>query len=392
MKKFLSFTFCLLILTCSLFTLDFGLVLDQSAEYGGSGSDSAFGYKGILIPKVSGLLGESGGFYISAGANYEFDPLDILPELLRTDLYLHNGNLEFRLGRMQYQDPLGYIATGLFDGARLSFDSEAGTFSAGGWYTGFLNKIRANIEMTNKEQEQNATALDYSDFTNTYFAPRRVLSALEWEHQGLGERIPAKLSLLGQFDLGDKPLHSQYLAGKMSIPAGSLVFDLGGCLEFLQVSGDSSSAFAAEAGITWRMSAQQFALLGRYSSGNDGSITAFQPLTTVSQGYILKPKLSGLSLISLDYTARLQRTLSIGISTLYFIRSNISSGDSDSYPFYGNDGHLLGAEFYAGLYWAPVSDMMINLGGGAFMPSLGNVAPEAERLWRFEANVIISFF
>ena len=378
----------LLIVICSLLpAIDFGLVLDQKAEFSGEESGTDFLYKGILIPRFSGLLGDRGSFHISAGLNYEVDPVSFIPELLRTDFYWLQNPWEFRVGRMTYQDPLGFIAAGLFDGTRFSFNSEAGTFSAGGWYTGLLNKIRANIEMTPKELELYDTAIEYSDFAKTYFAPKRVLAALDWEHQGLWERIPARLSFLGQFDLGEEELHSQYLAGKLSFPAGSIIFDLGGSLEFLEVKGDFNMAFAAEAGLFWKIKSQQLSFLGRYSSGQSDSLAAFLPLTTVSQGHVLGPKLSGISLLSLDYNVLLHRTLSLDLSSFYFIRS-----DSSSFYFYGNEGRLLGAEFYAGLYWNPVSDFFVNIGGGAFLPSLGNAAPKVSSLWRFDINLIISLY
>jgi len=384
---FLIFTFYLLIFTCSLFALDLGLVLDQSAEYSGSQGDMEFQYKGILIPRASGLLGAGGSFYVSAGLNYQNNPWEAAPELLRTDLYWQSEGLELRAGRMIYSDPLGYIASGLFDGGRLSFNSAAGTFSAGAWYTGLVYKRRAAIEMTAKETELYNSELDYGDFANTYFAPSRVLAALEWEHQGLAESMAARLSLLGQFDLGEGKLHSQYLAGKLSFPAGMLAFDLGGCMELIEASSEMDMAFAAELGIAIKDSIQRLSLLGCFSSGKGASVAAFLPLTTVSQGHVLAPKLSGVSLAALEYSARLHRTFSLGLSSFYFIRT-----DFESYPGFGNEGRFLGGEFYGELFWSPVSDISVVLGGGAFLPSLGNAAPDANIFWRVNAGLTISLY
>jgi len=385
---FLLYAFYLLTFACPLLpALDLGLVLDQGAEFSGSAGDTGFQYKGILIPRVSGLVGDNARFYVSAGLNYQNDPWKAAPELLRTDFYWQSNVLEARAGRMLYSDPLGYVASGLFDGGRLSLDTAAGTFSAGAWYTGLVYKRRAVIEMTAKEAELYESALDYGDFTDTYFAPRRILSALDWEHQGLWEFIPARLSLLGQFDLGEEKLHSQYLAGKLSVPMGLMVFDLGGCLELIEVSGETYTAFAAELGVGLKGSTQGLLLLGRLSSGKNASIAAFQPLTTVSQGHVLSPKLSGISLLALEYSARLYRAFSLGLSSYYFIRT-----DYVTYPGFGNDGRFLGGEFYGGLYWSPTSDIALNAGGGIFLPSLGNAAPDAKSFWRINAGLTLSLY
>jgi len=40
--------------------------------------------------------------------------------------------------------------------------------------------------------------------------------------------------------------------------------------------------------------------------------------------------------------------------------------------------------------WSPASDLQINLGGGIFLPSLGNVAPNEKNFWRIEINAIFS--
>ncbi|MCL2070127.1 MAG: hypothetical protein FWH19_03985 [Treponema sp.] len=375
--------FCgLLMLLCSLApALDFGLVLDQGLEYSGSGDDTALYYTGILIPRVSGLLGEQGGFYVSAGLSYESDPLAFLPELLRADLYWRYGWAELRLGRMFYSDPLGFIAVGLFDGGRFSFDSPVGSFSAGAWYTGLLSKKRALVEMTPKELEHNNKDIDYNDFANTYFAPSRVLAALGWEHQGLARRFPVALSILGQFDLSAEELNSQYLAGKFTVPLWSFAFDLGGCLELIQHSGNTDTAHAAELGFAWLAPTQQLSLTGRYSSAQSDNSAAFLPLNTVSQGNIPAYKLSGISLISLDYSARLHRTFFLGLESSYFMLSDSSL-----------DERMLGGELFGTLDWSPLSDISISLGAGAFLPSLGDVAPNADAQWRIELNVVLSLF
>jgi hypothetical protein len=95
--------------------------------------------------------------------------------LLQTGVTGRAGALEFEFGRMMYADPLGYIANGLFDGVKFTFYTDAGNFSAEAWNTGLLYKKCVKIEMTDDEWIVNNTPLDYGNFMDSYFAPRRVL-------------------------------------------------------------------------------------------------------------------------------------------------------------------------------------------------------------------------
>jgi hypothetical protein len=371
----------LFIFISPLFAIDAGVVLDQKAEYSGS-EDTEFSYTGVAIPRITGLAGDTGDFYISAGLNFQNGPWAFVPELLRTDFNWQSGSMYFTAGRMNYDDPLGYIASGLFDGARFSYNSNTGTFSIGAWYTGLLYKKRVNIEMTENENIAINTDLDYSDFANTYFAPRRVLAAVDWEYNGLWEKAITKLSLLGQFDLTEEKLNSQYLAGKIIIPYGDFSFDIGGCFELIEENNEIGSAFAAEASAAWRHPIHYISLGAKYASGKSDTLSAFLPLTTNTQGHILESKLSGLTMISIDYTARLNDTYSAGFFPAYLILNGSES----------NGKNLLGAEIFAAFYWSPMPDISLNLGAGAFLPSLGNVTPDEKASWRAELNVVISLY
>ncbi|MCL2472611.1 MAG: hypothetical protein FWF26_02935, partial [Treponema sp.] len=256
----------------SLWAEDFGLILDNDAVASGLGNNSDLDYTGILIPRFSSPIGDNGGIFISAGASLQNNPWSFIPELLRTDFYWRFDNGEFRAGRMNYTDPLGFVADGLFDGARISLDTTAGTFSAGAWYTGLLYKKRANITISDRDLQSLNEDLDYSDFSNTYFAPRRLVAALDWEHPGLGELVRTNISLIGQYDLskGDK-IHSQYAMAKISVPVSDFVFTLGGSFELVETTDkDTGVGLAGELGAVWALPTKlddQLSLLGRFSSG-----------------------------------------------------------------------------------------------------------------------------
>ena len=396
MKKSKVLFVCILLVTLPrLWAVDFGLLLDQTAGFGGYGSDTSFDYSGILIPRFSALLGDNGDLFISAGLRAEYqDEFVLLPELLRTELVYRFGDAELRAGRMQYSDPLGFIAEGLFDGARFSMDTDLGTFSIGVWYTGLLYKKRANITMTAKESQANFVKLNYSDFCNTYFAPQRVFSALDWEHPLIAELFRVNAGVLGQFDLsGENKLHSQYFSARVTAPVSAFVISLGGCLELVEAENkDIGIGLAGELAAAWILPtvfSSRLSFLGRFSGGaaDNSSITAFLPLTTQNQGEILKAKLSGLSMLSLDYTARILPSLSASLAASYFIRSDLGT-----YVGFGTEGYFLGPEFFGRLLWGPVSDLQMSLGGGVFIPALGNAAPGADMLWRVELGVIVSLY
>jgi len=176
---------------------DFGLTFNQNLGVSGIDSDNSFRYSGSLVPRISGLIGESSDYYISAGVEAAYqDGWSFIPELLRTEFSFRSSALAVKAGRMYHSDPMGLIASGLFDGARVSYDSSVGSFYAGAWYTGLLYKKRANIEMTADDFELTNAPLDTDDYASTYFAPKRILAGLGWEHLSLGGEASASAALL----------------------------------------------------------------------------------------------------------------------------------------------------------------------------------------------------
>jgi len=395
MKKYaLVICFCFTLLSVSR-AADFGFIIDQSAGYGSAGDDTGADYTGAITPRFSTLIGSAGDLYVSGALVLEADSevVTFVPELLRTEFsWLFNFG-DLKAGRMRYADPLGFIADGLFDGARVSVNSKIGTFGAGGWYTGLLYKRRAEITMTPQEIEAYDLDPDYENFSESYFAPRRFAAALDWEHLSLGGPLQIRAALISQFDLGDSRLHSQYLAGKATLPLSAFSVNLGACLELLQNDGTFGTAAAVELGIQPSLPTplqDRLIFTARYSSGGgkDDKFTAFLPFTTKAQGEIFEVKLSGLSLMSLEYSARIIPALSAGVSYTYFIRTDLET--CNVYPIIqGSGGYFLGNEFYARLTWSPYSDLQINFGSGAFLPSMGNAAPDADAVWRLELNVVM---
>jgi len=401
--------FLLLLLPVSLGAFDFGLVANLYGEYGSketteenAAAENALIWQADILPRLSFLIGESGEFLLSAGFTFGYEnELYYVPELLQTELTLRFGRSGIRAGRVPYADPLSFIASGLFDGLQFYHNSKAGIFNAGAWYTGLLYKKTAYITMTQKDQDRYDSSLNYGDFFNTYFAPPRLLASLDWEHPSIAERFSLKAAVTGQIDLcdGEEKYHSQYLTVKAGIPVQSFLFELGGSVQAAQTAAaddmNFNIAFAWNLGIFWTLPVRfnsRLALTGTFAGGMaDDLIHAFVPITTKTFGTILEAKLPGLSVIELNYSARLAETFGMGLEALCFVRNDL--GTYTGYPLDGEDkeGYILGTEFFARLVWSPVSDLQFNLGGGAFLPSLGNVS-DKNPLWRVELSAIIALF
>ena len=88
-------------------------------------------------------------------------------------------------------------------------------------------------------------------------------------------------------------------------------------------------------------------------------MAAFLPLTTNAPGQIWKPKISGITMLSVDYTFRLFETLSVGFYPAYYILN-------------GTGSERNGGEIFGAAYWSPSPDINVNLGAGV---SYGNVSP-----------------
>jgi len=387
----------------SLYAFDFGLVFSQDVDVDVPAfnfNETGLDISGVLLPRFSALLGEKGSLYISAAINYKADPFIIIPELMRTDVNFNFGNIILNAGRMFYSDPLGITANGLFDGAHISIITRNGNIRVGGLYTGLLYRERAAITMTSEELKSNNVKVNYEDFANTYFAPRRILAALEYDHPSLAGFIGLKASILTQFDAGGENLNSQYFTAALSVPVKSFIFDLGGCLELIEYKeykNEITPAFAANIGLTYMLPAKlekHIRLSWRYSSGmsEDETIGAFLPLTTVPQEELVEAKFSGLSLLSLDFTGRLDKSLSANAAFIYFIRT-----DKGTYKYYPvtdgtTEGFLLGAEIFGRLIWNITSGIRLNFGTGVFIPAFGDVARDADVLWRTKLNLVFSIY
>jgi len=398
------FLILFLTLPVSLSAYDFGLVISADGGYGNTLSeDNTLSYKIDIWPRFSTLVGGNGELIVSAvlsvGNEYGFQ---YIPELLHTEFNIRFGNSGIRAGRINYSDPLSLIANGLFDGVQYYHNSGVGTLRLGAWYTGLLYKKRANIIMNEADESGFFKPFDYGDFSNTYFASKRLFASVGWEHPSLGEFLHLNTAIIAQADLNgaDTSYNNEYVVFKAGIPIKNFLMEFGGSVEFAQVSfknnnsnndnNNSYISFAGEAGLFLLFPSQfssRLSLKGTIAGGKkDDDSNAFTPITSGEYGYILRTRIAGLSIFSLNYLSRFNRFFSGSFTASYFVRNDL--GTFYGYPVtVSSDGYFLGPEASAQITWSPASDLQFNLGGGAFFPSLGNAAAEEKVKWRVDLTV-----
>ena len=407
-KKYILFLLILLIPFAAM-AQEFGLVINQYADVGNREADDIyFEYNAQIVPRILFLFGDTnpqnnflGSFFVSAGMTLGYsEGFSYMPELLRTELAMQWGALGLSVGRFGYSTPLPFLAQGLFDGIKLSHSSGLGNFSFGAWYTGFLYKKNIFIEMTENDMAINSTPFTYSDFLNTYFAPQRVIASLDWEHLAIADLLRLNIALTGQMDLSgsEDRYHSQYVTIKTGVPINSFFFELGAILSASQTgsSNDFNLAFAGELGIYWTLPTSynsRLSLNARYASGQIGGlIDSFNPITTNSHGNIFQARMSSLTVLDLAYLALIIEQLGINISVKYFMRNDLLTANSFPLADQESNGYFLGPEYFASLSFSAFSDLYFNLGGGMFLPQLGNVWPSARPIWLAKLAVIFTMY
>jgi hypothetical protein len=405
MKKYISAFFFFLssffFLLSPLSAYDFGLLINANGGFGNAVvEDNAFDFKVDILPRFSTLIGDNGELIISAGFSLEKEEeFFSVPELLRTEFSMRFDDSGIRVGRINYSDPLSFVANGLFDGIQYYYNSEMGNFRVSAFYTGFQYKKRANIVMSKDDQAAFFAPFDYGDFFNTYFASKRTFFSIGWEHPSIAELLHLNTSIIAQADLNsaDSKYHNQYLILKASVPINNFLMEFGGSVELSQaVASDEDKfnvAFAGEIGLFLLFPSKfnsRLSLTGTIASGRtDDSIGAFIPITGKEFGYILKTRISGLSIFSLNYSSKFSNSLDGSFTASYFVRNDL--GTFNSYPVTPvNEGYFLGPEATAQVTWSLASDLQFIFGCGAFFPSLGDVGPKEKTKWRVELSVIMS--
>jgi hypothetical protein len=386
--------------------LDFGLLVSQNPEAGTSGSFTNPGgdnkkpewnYTITYSPWLSAEWGKTAKFYLSVKAETAFEDTPVLAELGQAGFSWRPAERVFlEAGRIRFDDTWGIIAAGLFDGLNGSAVLGKLRLSAGTFYTGLLYKETAGIVMTSDDAERYVLALDYGDM-DTYFASRRILASVTGELADLTPRTSLSLNALAQFDVngGEQRLHTQYLTVRYGARPLETLSLTGTAVAGLAENREAETLFhfAAAAGLDWETPGRLQDMVQmevRWSSGEvNDRIKPFAPVTAAVQGQVFTPKLSALMTVKGKYMVRLHRNFSARAEGTYFIRTDGRTLSGAEYP--PSEERLLGGELYGMLVWAPSSDFMINIGGGAFFPGAGTVfTPNAPVRWKISAGIILS--
>ena len=400
MKRFVFF----MALLCAagvlnISAVDFGAVLSGQLELDKAAELDPDG-KIILAPWLSIPIGNNGNFYFSPGLELSFpgkdkDPV-FIPELKRLDFTWQLPQMFlFRLGRIPWQDTSRFTAKGSFDGIDIVLDAGIARLGACALYTGLLYKDSAELNISPGDPTDYTADLDWSNFSSTYFAPRRLLLSAYGDIPGLlFQRGTLAFGFLAQFDISDaeEAFHTQYFLLRYSMSYRRFDLAASGAAELENTSEDGLRAgFAAALETGWNVSpiTDRLSLTVRWASGNGPHSAAFFPLIREAQGLVLKPWLSGMMLIALNYEARILPSLSAEFGGRYFIRT-----DSTSFidPALNNDSYLIGMEIDGGLVWVPLSDLSFSLSGGVFMPKTGEAMKDDTPVrWSLVLGTVFSF-
>jgi hypothetical protein len=395
MKKIILLLAVFTVTVC-LNAIDTGLILDQYAKHGREqGQDKYFDYQLSLIPRLS-VMGENTDLFVSGALSlgYEED-FYYIHEILRTEFSILFNSAKLEIGRMEYSAPFEYLASSLFDGFQFTYNTAFGAFSAGAWYTGFLYKRNAVILMTDEDFNSYAEPVEYKRLSQTYFASRRAVGALSWEHPAVAQKFRVEAALMAQIDFNgdeDAYLNSQYVTAKIGVPVKSLLFEAGGALQLAQTENGSRTGAAAEAGVFWTPPSSfpsRLSFSGYFSSGDSESgLKSFTPVNTRAFGEVLSIMHSGFSAVSLGIAARLHRTFSVNLNSSIILPSLF--GDYTNYVngTAEDKDYFLGGEFYSSLVWSPASDLQFNLGSG-----IGLFRPEmVEPSWHVKLSITRSLY
>jgi len=395
----------IVVFTIPVFAIDYGAVLSGNflAE-DLSEAERTNRVTGILAPWFSMPIGET-DFFVSIGVQTDYadyredDKLLFIPELYKLELSAKPmDDLHVKAGRIFWQDPSHLVTRGYFDGADMLLDKGKIRVGVSAFYTGLLyyDTAKINISPTDQKAADYAVPFDWSNFSDTYFAPKRLLTALYIELSSFPyERGNLYAGLMAQFDLSDadEKFHTQYLLVRHTMSYQQFDVAIAGVAELENTKADGTrAAFATSVEGGWHLPSaikDRLSLGVKWASGEGPGTAAFFPIVLEEQGMALKPYLTGMMTITAKYEARLLPSLFAELRGHYFLRT-----DSTTFvdPDIEYDSYALGAELGGSLLFVPFSDLSFSLGCGFFLPKTGGaMRDDAPIRWSIGLGTILSF-
>jgi len=397
MRRVLLLLVLLLCVVGAIFSLDFGLLMEHEIE----ATNDLFFYSPSLTPWLSWDGGKNISVYASGIMFLEYYNYYTITDgsgwakpvfkfdLTRTAVSLNiNERMSLEAGRVRYDDVLGFTAAGLFDGARFQMVLPQGAINIGALYTGLLYKESALILMTGNDVLRYYEPWDND--LSCYFASSRVLTTARWDMPLFGDANTLSAEVLVQFDLNgsDDYLNSQYVEAKYEFyPTESIGLSAGVLLQAMQNSEGAAAAFGLFAGMGMEMPGALNDWISAYikftSDSSNENFPAFMPISSVSQGEVFQAPLSGLMLVSGDYSLRITKTMYTEAFLRYYIKT---------YNDPSTEGNFYGGEIWGSLAWQPFDDVRLTAGGGLFFPGLGDVYPDdTDLMWKVNVLLSMSF-
>ena len=396
MKRPVFFFILLFFSSGFIFSVDLGLHLNNKIE----GENNIFTYNPSLTPWFSFNNDKGFSLYLSLLLSFKYirtsgngswrNPEVLIPELTRFSAnYRTDKGFFIEIGRIEYSDVLGFAASELFDGVSAGFATPKGNLRFSAYYTGFQYKETAKIIMTDNDSANYGVQWDWSKF-KYYFASRRVLAAVRWD-MPVGKTSGLSAEVLAQFDAnGDNTkLHSQYASAQMTFYPLSILQVSGGLIfEMMQ---NEKKDFNLALGVLAQLkldipskATDWFGFTVKFTTGDsEKTLSGFTPVSSVQQGMIFQETLAGLLLLDANYNIKIIGRLFADLALRYFI-------STFNNPLY--KGNLYGGELWASFEWHPLDDIRLTLGGGVFLPVLGNAYPSGtEVMWKVTACLTISF-
>ena len=399
MKRSLFLAFLLLFASGFIFSLDFCVDLDQRIKIENNqftsdtslspwssfdiGKNVSAYLSGILTLRYTGFY-DDGSLYYS---NWVF-----IPEFSRfVFIYRINEKMSLEIGRLEFSDVLNFTASGLFDGARFKMVLPAGSLSASLLFSGFLYKETASIIMTGRDAADYAVLFDGKDY-KYYRASNRMLMSVRWDMPLKLPKIEDSIlsaDVLTQFDLNntDDYLNTQYGAALLEFYPRDMLRITGGLLfGTMQNSQGLGMAFGflaqCKTEVPFTSAADLFGVTAKATFGTtDNGFNSYQPINGIPQGYVFEGTLSALASLSADYNIKINKSLFSECAFRYFMST-----------YNNSDNSLYGGEFWASLAWQPLEELLVYIGGGVFLPGMGNVYPKnTDVMWKIIAGVTLSF-
>ncbi|MDR3247290.1 MAG: hypothetical protein LBT39_00765 [Treponema sp.] len=378
--------------------LDFGVIVQEGFEASGGNEPFVPLWTQNAGPWFSQVVNEELSFQLSLDFSLAYAPANsnTAGKKWRPVFQVNRAQVLWRplpllaveAGRVFFEDPMGRIASGLFDGVKVTLNWEQNTLNAALLYSGLQYKERAKIIMTEGDLG------DYAD-NDSYFAPGRLILSAFWQSRYLSDKT-LDLGALGQIDLrsqGEK-LHSQYLLGKFSFPVFSFIdVSTGAIIGVKEQDSGGALSFAANLSLAFALPgalADQLSLSGYVSSGSVGPyLRPYFPVNALAEGEVFRPSLAGIYAVKLSYQLVPFKHTHLNATGRYFWRStrDIIPGVAG---LNNSTKDNLGAELYASGIWTPLSDLSLSLGGGVFFPSGPVKELGTEIMWKAAAAVILS--